>query len=119
MAARVRLRSRAVMSRRDEFDDLVSFDVSSSEHGDPEGRRGEAMTKLDADVVIVGYGPVGQTAAALLASRGHRVAVYERYGELYALPRAVYFDDGTIRVWQALGVAEDLMDDLLPASRYD
>ena len=59
---------------------------------------------LDADVLIVGYGPVGQTAAALLAGRGHRVAVYERFADLYDLPRAIYFDDEIMQVWQALGI---------------
>ena len=37
------------------------------------------------DVAIVGYGPVGQTLAALLAARGHSVAVYERFATLYDL----------------------------------
>ena len=77
------------------------------------------MTVLDADVVIVGYGPVGQLSAALLARRGHRVLVYERYAELFGLPRALYFDDGAMRVWQALGIVDELADDLLPATRYD
>jgi len=30
------------------------------------------MDEIDIDIAIVGYGPVGQTAAALLARRGHR-----------------------------------------------
>ena len=34
------------------------------------------MSTLDADVVIVGFGPVGQAAAAMLARRGHRVVAY-------------------------------------------
>ena len=42
---------------------------------------------FDADVAIVGYGPVGQTLTALLAARGHSVAVYERYGPLVAAGR--------------------------------
>jgi 3-(3-hydroxy-phenyl)propionate hydroxylase len=60
------------------------------------------MSKIDIDVAIVGYGPVGQTAAALLAGRGHRVAAYERFADLYDLPRAVYFDDEIMQVWQSL-----------------
>src|SRR6476620_114239 len=81
------------------------------------GRRME--TDVDADVVIAGYGPVGQTAAALLAQRGHRVAVYERYGDLYGLPRAVTFDDEAMRVWQQVGIVDDLAGDLMPATSYD
>ena len=69
------------------------------------------------DVAIVGYGPVGQTLAALLAARGHRVAVYERFATLYDLPRAVYFDDEIMQVWQSLGIAEDL--DVLPVDTYE
>ena len=77
------------------------------------------MSTLDADVVIVGYGPVGQATAAMLARAGHRVAVYERFAEIYRLPRAVYFDDEIMQVWQSLGIADDLADDLLPASGYN
>ena len=72
---------------------------------------------LDADVLIVGYGPVGQTAAALLAGRGHRVAVYERFADLYDLPRAIYFDDEIMQVWQALGIVDQL--DVLPVAGYE
>lgn len=74
---------------------------------------------LDADVVVVGYGPVGQATAALLASRGHRVHVYERYGELYGRPRAVYFDDEIMRVWQQLGIVDEIAGDLMPNKTYD
>ena len=57
--------------------------------------------------------------AAMLARRGHRVAAYERFAEIYRLPRAVYFDDEIMQVWQALGIADELADDLLPASGYN
>ena len=77
------------------------------------------MSTLDADVLIVGYGPVGQAMAAMLARRGHRVAAYERFAEIYRLPRAVYFDDEIMQVWQALGIADELADDVLPALTYD
>ena len=77
------------------------------------------MSTLDIDVAIVGYGPVGQATAALLARRGHRVVAYERFAEIYRLPRAVYFDDEIMQVWQSLGIADELADDLLPASTYD
>ncbi len=77
------------------------------------------MNALDADVVILGYGPVGQTLAALLAAGGNRVVVYERFADLYELPRAVYADDGSMRLWQALGIADELADDLLPTRSYD
>src|SRR5690349_1594722 len=76
------------------------------------------MTKLDYDVAIVGYGPVGQTAAALLGRAGHRVAVFERFGCLYDLPRAIHFDHEIMRVWQALGIVDEIADDLLPVGEY-
>ncbi len=76
------------------------------------------MTKLDYDVAIVGYGPVGQTMAALLGGAGHSVGVFERFGSLYDLPRAVHFDHEIMRVWQALGIVEEIADDLLPIREY-
>ena len=72
---------------------------------------------IDTEVLVVGYGPVGQTLAALLAAKGHRVDVYERFSCLYDLPRAVYFDDEIMQVWQSLGITGDL--DLLPIKAYD
>ena len=74
------------------------------------------MSEIELDVAIVGYGPVGQTAAALLAGRGHRVAAYERFAEIYDLPRALYFDDEIMQVWQSLGIADEL--DALPVKTY-
>lgn len=58
------------------------------------------------DVVIVGYGPVGQLAALLLGRQGHRVAVYERRTTPFPLPRAVHVDDEVLRVLQSAGLAE-------------
>lgn len=44
------------------------------------------MTAADTDVVIVGYGPVGQVLAGLLGRQGHRVVVCERHPSLYPTP---------------------------------
>jgi 2-polyprenyl-6-methoxyphenol hydroxylase-like FAD-dependent oxidoreductase len=76
------------------------------------------MTRLDCDVAIVGYGPVGQTVATLLGRAGHSVFVFERFGRLYDLPRAVHFDHEIMRVWQELGIVEEIAGDLLPVYEY-
>ena len=60
------------------------------------------------DVAIVGYGPTGATLANLLAQSGVSVAVIEREAEMYHLPRAVHFDGETMRVFQTVGIADDL-----------
>lgn len=58
-------------------------------------------------VVIVGAGPVGVTAALLLARRGVRSVVLERHRDVYPLPRAVASDDEIHRILQAAGVGEE------------
>jgi 2-polyprenyl-6-methoxyphenol hydroxylase-like FAD-dependent oxidoreductase len=73
---------------------------------------------FDVDVAIVGYGPVGQALAALLGRAGHRVAVFERFREIYRLPRAVHLDHEIMRLLQTLGLAEVLDGEMVPVDDY-
>ena len=75
-------------------------------------------TGFDIDVAIVGYGPVGQALAALLGRAGHRVAVFERFREIYRLPRAVHLDHEIMRLLQSLGLSEVLADEMVPVDDY-
>ncbi|HEX3511325.1 MAG TPA: bifunctional 3-(3-hydroxy-phenyl)propionate/3-hydroxycinnamic acid hydroxylase [Solirubrobacteraceae bacterium] len=74
---------------------------------------------LGYDVAIVGYGPVGQTTAILLGRLGYSVAVFERWPDLYPRPRAVHFDDEIARVFQRIGIAEELAAITEPATKYE
>jgi 2-polyprenyl-6-methoxyphenol hydroxylase-like FAD-dependent oxidoreductase len=74
--------------------------------------------ELDVDVAIVGYGPVGQALAALLGRAGHRVAVFERFKDIYRLPRAIHLDHEIMRLLQSLGLAEAVVGEMVPLSDY-
>lgn len=60
----------------------------------------------EAEVAIVGYGPVGATLANLLGQNGISTLVLEREDAAYHLPRAVHFDDEVMRVFETIGLAE-------------
>ncbi len=60
------------------------------------------------DVVQIGFGPVSQVLALMLARQGHRVAVVERWKEPYVLPRAVCIDHEAARILRAIGLGEGL-----------
>lgn len=64
---------------------------------------------LHFDALIIGYGPVGATAAALLAKRGWTVGVVDRLPDLYPLPRAIGFDGEITRIFQELGIVDQVM----------
>jgi 3-(3-hydroxy-phenyl)propionate hydroxylase len=69
-------------------------------------------TKETFDVAIVGFGPVGATLAHLLGLRGISTLILDREAAAYHLPRAVHFDDETMRVFQCIGVADELLPKL-------
>jgi 2-polyprenyl-6-methoxyphenol hydroxylase-like FAD-dependent oxidoreductase len=71
------------------------------------------------DVAIIGAGPVGLLAAALLGRAGVAVAVIERYPDPFGLPRAIRMDHEAMRIWQELGIADELLVDALPVERYE
>lgn len=71
-------------------------------------------TGADADVVVVGFGPVGALTALLLGRQGVRVLVVDKHREVYPLPRAVAADDEVVRVLRAAGLA-DAVAEMRPA----
>src|ERR1700757_558394 len=66
------------------------------------------------DVAVIGYGPTGATAANLLGQLGLKVAVIERDPDVYGRARAISTDEEVMRVWQSVGLAERLGQDMLP-----
>lgn len=72
----------------------------------------------EVDIAVVGYGPVGQTLAGMLGRAGHRVAAFERFDEIYRLPRAVHIDHEIMRLLQARGLAGRLAEQMVPLREY-
>lgn len=62
---------------------------------------------VNVDVIIVGYGPVGQYLAYKLGRLGYSSACVERFESAYAFPRAVHFDDEVARLFQSIGLNAD------------
>ena len=76
-------------------------------------------TAVDADVVIVGYGPVGNALAILLGHRRRSVIVLERWPEPYPLPRAVHYDHEVARIFQSCGIGTELRAISEPTEVYE
>ncbi len=72
------------------------------------------------DVAIVGLGPVGATLAGLLGKLGLSVAAFEREASYYPLPRAVHFDGESMRVFQTIDIANEMLPHTLltPGMKY-
>ena len=72
------------------------------------------------DLIIIGLGPTGCTAAILMAEAGLKVAVVEPEVEVYKLPRAVNLDSEIIRAFQVVGrgnAVNRLMQKIRPGER--
>ena len=75
--------------------------------------------ELDAEIAVVGYGPVGKTLSVLLAQQGHSVVVADRRTSPYPLPRAVHFDHEVARIFQSCGIGAELAQITEPADIYE
>jgi 3-(3-hydroxy-phenyl)propionate hydroxylase len=60
-------------------------------------------------VIVVGAGPVGCTAALLLADYGIPVTLLERHTRPHPLPRAVHLDDEVARILGRIGVSDGFL----------
>ena len=61
------------------------------------------------DVAVVGLGPTGAVAAALLAQAGLSVWACDKLQGVYDIPRAIALDHEVLRVFQQLGVLEAVL----------
>ena len=61
------------------------------------------------DVAIVGFGPSGAVAAGLLGAQGLRVFVCDKAREVYEMPSAFALDHEIMRVFQQLGIAQEVL----------
>ncbi|WP_114238553.1 bifunctional 3-(3-hydroxy-phenyl)propionate/3-hydroxycinnamic acid hydroxylase [Dyella sp. C9] len=66
------------------------------------------------DVAIVGAGPAGLMIANILGMYGVRAVVLEKLEQIIDYPRAIGLDDEALRVFQAIGLADQLLPHTTP-----
>ena len=71
---------------------------------------------LRCDVLVVGAGPVGMSAAILLAARGVEVIVIERNTGTSSDPKAISLDDESLRTYQQAGLEDDILAVIVPGT---
>ena len=68
----------------------------------------------EADVVIVGAGPVGLTLANILGLQGVQTLVVDERPSLIDYPRGVGLDDEALRTFQSIGLVERILPHTVP-----
>ncbi|WP_457266157.1 bifunctional 3-(3-hydroxy-phenyl)propionate/3-hydroxycinnamic acid hydroxylase MhpA [Pseudomonas sp. P5_C3] len=68
------------------------------------------LTPSAVDVLVVGYGPVGATIAALLGRYGVTTLVLDKLHEIVLMPRAIALDNEALRILQLAGLSEDAFE---------
>jgi 3-(3-hydroxy-phenyl)propionate hydroxylase len=71
------------------------------------------------DVLIVGLGPVGAALGALLIDQGISVVAIDRDELVYPLPRAAHFDHEIMRIFQQMGIADEVLRHSRVAPAYE
>jgi 2-polyprenyl-6-methoxyphenol hydroxylase-like FAD-dependent oxidoreductase len=74
---------------------------------------------MDAEVVIVGAGPVGLIIALMLAKQGIGVQLCEAFGEIIQSPRAMAYGPAAVVELERAGVAQECRDIGMEPSDYD
>ncbi|GGV33920.1 3-(3-hydroxyphenyl)propionate hydroxylase [Kitasatospora herbaricolor] len=68
----------------------------------------------DTDVLVVGAGPVGLTAAAELRRRGVDCRIVDKLAEPQPYAKAVGIQPRTLEIWDAMGLAREALDAAVP-----
>ena len=68
----------------------------------------------ECEVMICGFGPVGQLLALLLTDLGVKVIAVDEADEVYSLPRAAVIDDEVLRIFQSVGLDTAILSDAQP-----
>ncbi|MDQ2739336.1 MAG: FAD-dependent monooxygenase, partial [Actinomycetota bacterium] len=71
---------------------------------------------IDVEVLVVGAGPVGLTAAALLSAFGVDVLVVERNASTSEEPKAISIDDESLRTFAAAGLIDAVLPIVTPGT---
>ncbi len=77
------------------------------------------MSGFDCDVIVVGLGPVGAALAALLVQQDLSVVAIDKDVDVYPMPRAAHFDHEIMRLFQQLGVADEVLRHARVPSAYE
>jgi len=65
------------------------------------------------EILIVGAGPTGLTLANILGRAGIKTIIIDRKQSTVAEPRAVSIDDESLRTMQAIGLADEVLRDVV------
>lgn len=65
------------------------------------------------DVLVIGYGPVGATIAALLGRYGVTTLVLDKVHDVVLMPRAIALDNEALRILQQAGLSEDAFEKIV------
>jgi len=87
----------------------MSSVVEAPEHNAP-------SSTIDVEVLVVGAGPVGLTAAALLSACGVDVLVVERNASTSEEPKAISIDDESLRTFAAAGLIDAVLPIVTPGT---
>jgi len=66
------------------------------------------------DIVVAGFGPSGVVASCWLGQAGLRTLALDKSREIWQIPRAIAIDHEVLRVFQNLGVAEQVLQYTAP-----